>query len=165
MFDKENRQRQKKAAEEAKKEAAKRIVIVVNNRGKKRFVTEIHGLHHFLGDIDDLKSACSLVKKKFACSATVTGASMKGRKGERNKKKQERYQERQKERENRRKRKNGIKVEEEPKESKKPAKPAKAPQVEEFIEAQGDISDDLPKLLQKQYKIPKEKIEIQSNKK
>jgi translation initiation factor 1 (eIF-1/SUI1) len=164
-FQTQNRSKQKTAGtaggegESATSEPEHFIIITVNNRGKKRFVTEIHGISHYS---DDLKLVCTKVKKKFACSAILTGDSMKGRKGERNTKKQEKWQEREKEYETRKLKKNGMikgsdSDNESEEDSKKPSSQPKAKktvQVEEFIEAQGDISKDLCEFFANEFKIP-----------
>jgi translation initiation factor 1 (eIF-1/SUI1) len=156
-FQNENRSKQKTGTEkEGDDSPVKFVTITVNNRGKKS-VTEIHGMFHYTSD---LKTVCSKVKKKFACSAIVTGASMKGRKGERNTKKQEKWQEREKEMQNRKLKKNGIAVADADSEKKNTKQPTKNPtqSPEEFIEAQGDISHDLAQFITKEFNIPENQI-------
>lgn len=129
------------------------VVIIVNNRGKRRFVTEIHGLPA------DTEDACKKIKKKFACSAKVTGTTMKERKGERNAKKQQKRKQRDIEMQNRKNRKNKM-PEIEPEQVVVEHSKKKTTPDEEFIEAQGDLSENLPKFIHEQFGISLDNITI-----
>jgi len=133
-------------------DAGKMVTIKVNNRGKHRYVTEIHGLGHYT----DIKGACKDIKKKFACAATVVDTGMKGRKSERNQKKQNKRKARDIERQNRKNRRNGlpIQVVEEEKTQNKP----KVATEDQIIEAQGDISPKLKEFISKKFGVPMDNI-------
>jgi translation initiation factor 1 (eIF-1/SUI1) len=163
IFQTENKSKQKTGEDDGSEEVVHYVTIDVKNRGKNRFVTEIHGLSNYLTDSGDMKTVCSKIKKKFACSAIVTGSSMKGRKGERNTKKQDKWQAREDDMQKRKLKKNGIIPKDDDAtdttndKQQKPKKPPKS-QVEEFIEAQGDVSFGLAQFFVKEFKIPEDCI-------
>lgn len=151
VFEKENKKRQKQSKDSSDEKVVK---IIVQNRGKRKHVTEIHNLDMYT---DDMKEACSNIRKKFACAATVTGSSMKGRKTERNNKKQEKRKQRELERQNRKNRKNGI-PEVDVEETKTDNK--KSDDTQALIEMQGNYSKELPEYLCKTFSIDEKLISI-----
>ncbi|GAA5998130.1 Tma22p [Rhodotorula paludigena] len=72
-LDKDLAKREKKEEQKAEKEKAKiaaaKIVVKRIERNKKKYVTSVHGLHHF--NID-LKKAAKLFANKFGAGATVS---------------------------------------------------------------------------------------------
>jgi len=156
VFENESKKLKSALKKKPKEDKPKLVEIKVSNRGKRRFVTEIHGLGHYT----DIKVACKDVKKKFACAATVVETNMKGRKSERNNKKQEQWRARELERQNRKNKKNGIPikvVDDNVNKKKNSNKKSNVPSVsynDQIIETQGDITNNLGEFIHNKFKVP-----------
>ena len=112
-----------------------------------------------------MKSACIKIKKRFACTATVVGSglSMKARKKDRVVKKKEKFQKREEEFQKRKLKRNGIKVDddddsEEDKTKDTEKQQPQKKQENEMIEAQGNISNNLPEFICKEFNVSIENI-------
>ncbi|TNY23378.1 putative RNA binding protein Tma22 [Rhodotorula diobovata] len=66
---KKEKKEEQKAEKEKAKQASAKIIVKRMERNKKKYVTSVHGLHHFNVD---LKKAAKLFANKFGAGATVS---------------------------------------------------------------------------------------------